>query len=127
MDDSAFRPYHWGLTKAFLQDIFDGYFPYEFKDKYPDGVPLKAIDKTKEEYTKEKPMEVVERSNLPSNVKNMKSLNNPPKVTETKEEFLSKLPANIIRNGKVIPIRDEIGKMFGVILGKNELFTPLEK
>jgi hypothetical protein len=30
----------------------------------------------------------------------------------SKEEFLNKLPKNVIQNGKVIPIRDEIGKMF---------------
>lgn len=27
-----------------LSDILDGYFPYDLKKQYPEGVPLKPID-----------------------------------------------------------------------------------
>ena len=33
-----------------LGDILDGYFPYDLKKKYPEGVPLKMVDKTTELY-----------------------------------------------------------------------------
>lgn len=33
-----------------LSDILDGYFPYELKAKYKDGVPLKVVDHTEEKY-----------------------------------------------------------------------------
>jgi hypothetical protein len=30
----------------------------------------------------------------------------------SKDEFLNKLPKQVIQNGKIIPIRDSIGKIF---------------
>lgn len=48
VNQGAFRPYGWPLCDAFLHDLIDGYYPYEFKDKYPDGFPVEVIDKTKE-------------------------------------------------------------------------------
>lgn len=32
-----FRPFGTQETEYFINDILDGYFPYELKDKYPDG------------------------------------------------------------------------------------------
>jgi len=34
-----------------LSDILDGYFPYDLKKKYPEGVPLKPVDCTDDTYT----------------------------------------------------------------------------
>lgn len=28
-----------------LGDLLDGYYPYDLKDKYPDGVPLELVNK----------------------------------------------------------------------------------
>lgn len=39
-----FRPYGWALCDAFLDDLLDGYYPYEFKEKYPDGFPIEVTD-----------------------------------------------------------------------------------
>jgi len=36
-----------------LSDILDGYFPYDLKKRYPEGVPLKPVDCTDETYTGE--------------------------------------------------------------------------
>jgi hypothetical protein len=33
-----------------LSDILDGFFPYDLKKKFPDGVPLKPVDCTDEDY-----------------------------------------------------------------------------
>ena len=33
-----------------LSDILDGYFPYDLKTKYPNGVPLKPVDMCDEVY-----------------------------------------------------------------------------
>jgi hypothetical protein len=33
-----------------LSDILDGYFPYDLKVKYPEGVPLRPVDLTDEMY-----------------------------------------------------------------------------
>lgn len=39
-----FRPYGWALCDAFLDDLTEGYYPYEFKEKYPDGFPILVTD-----------------------------------------------------------------------------------
>ncbi|KPA81637.1 hypothetical protein ABB37_03962 [Leptomonas pyrrhocoris] len=39
-----FRPYGWALCDAFLDDLMEGYYPYEFKEKYPDGFPIEITD-----------------------------------------------------------------------------------
>ena len=39
------------MIKSVLSDILDGYFPYDLKVKYPEGVPLKPVDMTDDTYT----------------------------------------------------------------------------
>ena len=39
--------------QSVLSDILDGYFPYDLKKKYPEGVPLKPIDMCDETYNNE--------------------------------------------------------------------------
>lgn len=36
-----------------LSDILDGYFPYDLKKTYPEGVPLEPVDLTDLTYTDE--------------------------------------------------------------------------
>lgn len=45
-----FYPYYAKQAQSVLSDILDGYFPYDLKDKYPDGVPLKPVDMVDETY-----------------------------------------------------------------------------
>ena len=42
----AFCPYHSKEAQSMLSDILDGYFPFDLKVKYPEGVPLKPVDLT---------------------------------------------------------------------------------
>lgn len=44
LDDGELRPYSNPLSSDFFQDIMDGFFPLEFKDKYPEGVRLVVED-----------------------------------------------------------------------------------
>jgi hypothetical protein len=37
-------------AQALLTDLMDGFFPYDLKDEYPDGVPLKVVDRTAEKF-----------------------------------------------------------------------------
>lgn len=48
-----FKPYYSKEAQSVLSDILDGYFPYDLKKKYPEGVPLKPVDCTDETYTGE--------------------------------------------------------------------------
>lgn len=45
-----FYPYYSKQAQSVLSDILDGYFPYDLKEKYPEGVPLKPIDMVDETY-----------------------------------------------------------------------------
>ena len=45
-----FYPYYSKQAQSMLSDILDGYFPYDLKEKYPEGVPLKPIDMVDETY-----------------------------------------------------------------------------
>lgn len=40
-----FQPFGSRAAQQLLQDILDGYFPYELKEEYPDGVMLKVVDR----------------------------------------------------------------------------------
>ena len=43
-----FRRYESENAAAFTKDVLDGYFPNEFKDRYPDGVGIDVVDKRSE-------------------------------------------------------------------------------
>ncbi|EPY30492.1 hypothetical protein STCU_04039 [Strigomonas culicis] len=48
VNNGLFRPFGWPLCDAFLRDLEEGYYPYEFKDKYPSGYPIEIINKSSE-------------------------------------------------------------------------------
>lgn len=55
MENYPFHPYHSKEAQGILSDILDEYFPYELKEKYKDGIPLKVIDHTAEKYEEKLP------------------------------------------------------------------------
>ena len=50
IDGFPFSPYHAKEAQSMLSDILDGYFPYDLKTKFPEGVPLRPVDLTDEMY-----------------------------------------------------------------------------
>lgn len=48
-----FYPYQSKEAQSVLSDILEGYFPFDLKQKFPNGVPLKPIDLTDETYNKD--------------------------------------------------------------------------
>lgn len=99
-----FYPYHSKEAQSVLSDILDGYFPYDLKKKYPEGVPLKPVDCTDDTYSAE---------TAKTNPK-FKVFGDLEKDTNpiSKEEFLSQFPKQVIKDGNVIPIREELEKRF---------------
>ncbi|KAJ3149177.1 UBX domain-containing protein 11 [Geranomyces variabilis] len=47
----SFRDYRDPAAAAFMRDIAEGYFPYELKPQYPDGVPFEVADRHDDWYT----------------------------------------------------------------------------
>lgn len=91
-----FKPYSSNQAQSLLSDILDGYFPFDLKHKYPDGVPLRVVDKTSELY---KPGQ------------KLGGLDDPSTGVMSKEEFLNKLPASVIKDGNIIPVREDIASI----------------
>lgn len=46
LDSGALRQYEEAGTAAFLRDLLDGYFPYELKHAFPEGVLFQVCDQT---------------------------------------------------------------------------------
>mmetsp|Transcript_16067 Transcript_16067/g.27116 ORF Transcript_16067/g.27116 Transcript_16067/m.27116 type:complete len:92 (-) Transcript_16067:464-739(-) len=46
-----FYPYYSKQAQSVLSDILDGYFPYDLKKKFPEGVQLEPVDCTDDTYT----------------------------------------------------------------------------
>ncbi len=108
--DGPFRSFNEALTKKFCIDIIDGYFPSELETAYPDGVPFSVVDK-REVFFKDNRNPVLKSDGY--------RLGNPKNNTEiietqlkkdpmTIEQFLNKLPTSIIKNGKLINIREDL-------------------
>lgn len=93
-----FRPYSSHEAQSILSDILDGFFPYDLKRKYPDGVPLKVVDRTERVFTVQE---------------GVSGLDDPDLGFLSKEEFLDQLPSNVIKGGEVVPVRDEVARAFG--------------
>ncbi|XP_003384072.1 PREDICTED: UBX domain-containing protein 11-like isoform X2 [Amphimedon queenslandica] len=114
-----FRPYTDPMTQNFIQDLLDGYFPSELKEAYPEGVPFELNDKRYEEYIHTPhhyrlfPGTGQKLSNSPSSpltpgirhTPNVTSDSNVDKgATVSMENFLRKIPKNVIRGGRVIDV-----------------------
>ncbi len=88
-----------------MSDILDGYFPYDLKDKYPNGVPLKPVDMCDEVYNSHTKVSSEKAKCLADYEK--------PDEPMSKKKFLDQFPETVIRNGEVVKIREDLEKRFG--------------
>jgi hypothetical protein len=124
--NGSFRPYSWDITKAFLNDIADGYFPYEFKEKHPDGVKLNVIDKTNEIYSKNTEVKKKLADYNTSNIKDLDFLkvqDEQARIVDAQTLF-NQMPKILIKNGKIIPIRSDIENL--IYSSSNILFKTIQ-
>lgn len=109
------RPYAMPEARAFIKDLLEGYFPYELKDTYPDGVWIVLEDFSKHMYA-----EVAKKGAVESNFHAFSGQGNRvggEKVSA--ESFLKKLPKNVVSNGKVIDVRGSVGNMLASSSNQN--------
>ena len=109
-------------ARAFVVDILDGYFPYELKDHYPDGVPFLLIDKSGEDYRKAFKAFSGQGRGLRDGGGGAEGATTVHDAGWShaargnavgREAFLNRLPKNVIRGGRVISIREDIAEMVG--------------
>eukprot|EP01006_Ploeotia_vitrea_P059721 TRINITY_DN74686_c0_g1_i1.p1 TRINITY_DN74686_c0_g1~~TRINITY_DN74686_c0_g1_i1.p1 ORF type:complete len:550 (-),score=60.82 TRINITY_DN74686_c0_g1_i1:539-2188(-) len=106
VNDGPFRPYAWPAGQAIVMDLLDGYFPYEFKERHPEGMPLNVIDKSTEKCPAPK-------KGNDSRVRDIHQVNDHGYKVVSKEQFLKNVPSNVIVNGKIMPVKSEIDAMLG--------------
>merc|ERR1712226_21995 len=112
--DGPFRKYSDEHSREFIGDILDGYFPSELRDKYPEGTPFAVKDRRDAWYLESgKRKELFPGSghtllqDLDSRVARSGNANGRRKSLNSKE-FTRKLPLSVVKNGKVIDIRNDI-------------------
>nr|CCC94038.1 conserved hypothetical protein [Trypanosoma congolense IL3000] len=111
VNSGPFRPFGWPLCDAVLNDIVDGYYPYEFKQRYPEGFPIDIADLSHMCH------DAVDAESDGSNkgVKSIENLAGGGYQTVTREEFIKRLPATrIAASGRVVDIQGGIAKLIGV-------------
>nr|XP_022289531.1 UBX domain-containing protein 11-like isoform X2 [Crassostrea virginica] len=132
-----FRPFTDPVTQQCVQDITDGYFPSELQNKFPDGVPFVVTDNrdtffrdTRREVFRgagqvlggeTRPSRLVPESKTAEKSHDKAPTNTPehsqlkiateaPGPKMTVDQFLQKLPKSVIKDGKVIDIRNSVGE-----------------
>jgi len=97
IDGFPFWKYAHPSAKRVLGDLAEAYFPYCLKDKFPEGVLLKAVDKTSEPFDDKKAGQALAPQGL--------QIQHGP---TDKERFLDRLPERVVKNGQVVNVRSEI-------------------
>jgi hypothetical protein len=137
------RPYSVRESKVLVRDLMDGYFPWELKDDYPEGVPLRIemrLDEAKsgggapggggpaEQFTAFKGAGVAlgkEEGGLHAKVEGVSEAARrevwAPSVGNSKGETLFRqLPDKVVKNGNVIDVKGDIQKMLGIKEGPSQ-------
>jgi len=106
---------------AALQDILDGYFPSEWRATYPQGVVLELRDETDKVFSPPAatvpaaaPSSAAEggsRGSAASAIASLASLGGDDLALMPTQEFLSRLPARVVRGGHVLSLRDDLSAM----------------
>lgn len=138
MFSGPFRPYSDNTTQRCVQDIMDGYFPSELQTRYPDGVPIKVIDK-REVVFNDRRTEILfpgsgqlldsdkqtpSRYDSKTKIHTLDEMTQNPDSKVSVDKFLQNLPPSVIRNGKIIDVRSGIAdslKSSSESLGENQV------
>ena len=120
-------------NRSYVRDLADGFFPYEYKEAYPEGVPFKLLDRSHEsgappgnafvaftggrarlDGKRGEETRVAQKTAHSKNVSDRTAFSN---ATETETEgekkkdaaFLEKLPRVVVRDGAVVRVREGVG------------------
>ncbi|KAK2902713.1 hypothetical protein QQF64_010454 [Cirrhinus molitorella] len=116
-----FRSYQDPSTQECMQDMMDGFFPSELQERFPNGVPFQVHDKRDEEFIVRQPGtafpgrgQSIDGAGRHSVDRSEQTSSTAPKHSQmpgkklSMEQFLRKLPESVVKEGKVISIRDSI-------------------
>jgi len=112
-------------NRAYVRDLADGFFPYEYKEAYPEGVPFKLLDRSHESgappghafvaFTGNRARLDGKRGEDKTHASD-RTASSVTDVTETEgaqkkkdTAFLEKLPRVVVRDGAVVRVREGVG------------------
>lgn len=98
LDEGEIRLYSLPINVEFIQDILDGFFPIEFKEKYPEGVQFTVIDQRNSDMFKGDARRLIEsarRENRVSNSDNQPQNTNVKDIGDGDGKLKLKMPQNI--------------------------------
>lgn len=94
-------------AQDFLQDVLNGRFPFEFLEAHPNGVVFAPVldltAGTVDEF----------RRTARDGPVTVHTMGLPPAPTPG-HRFLQKLPASVVRKGRLVPVRQEVARTLGV-------------
>ena len=114
-----FAPFTEPSARALVQDLVDGYSPYQLREDFPDGACLVLVDKSGLDYGLAAAPGGGPRPPAgagPGPAGNVRGLSDLGRgggkgAPMSKEDYLKKLPQAVIKNGKMIPVRGGIEEM----------------
>lgn len=107
VNSGIFRPFGKPLCETFLADLEEGFYPSEFKDKYPDGYPITITDKQDELCD---PNHTVSNSASHSRVWEEDG----SYQTISADELLKKLPTQrVTPSGRIVDVQKAIAELLG--------------
>jgi len=113
-------------NRSYVRDLADGFFPYEYKEAYPEGVPFKLLDRSHESgappghafvaFTGNRARLDGKRGEDKTHASD-RTASSVTDVTETgpgekknrDTAFLEKLPRVVVRDGAVVRVREGVG------------------
>lgn len=113
IENFPFYEYQSKESLMILSDILDGYSPYIFKDKFPKGVLLQVLNKLNVAFdlNNNNAGGFGCNSTEGNGIQGLFDIKCAQKRKLSKDEFLSKLPNTILKDGKVYNIREDLSKI----------------
>ena len=109
INGGPFRPYGSPTCRAFVDDVLDGYFPAEFKDRYPDGVPFDVKDVASEQYASYGEAFGGAGRATGRRVRTLADVGDRDIAPVAPEALLAKLPASTVNaDGRVVDVREAV-------------------
>ncbi|XP_044178357.1 UBX domain-containing protein 11-like isoform X2 [Acropora millepora] len=127
MFDGPFRPYSDPMTQQCMQDIMDGFFPSELQIRYPDGVPLEVQDKRDVVFEDKRTVLLFPGTGQSligdeDSSKTLKVETKPPgQRQQSVDQFLSRLPQSVIKEGKIIDVRSGVANVIKGVSGHSDI------
>jgi len=120
--DWAFMPYGEKPAQELIKTILDGSVPKPLRETYPNGVPLRVVDRTGNGFvawfrgfSRNDPDLVDGGERLRLNQNCGRAMRNPSEPKSAGERLVSKLPDRVVlKNGRVCDVRGAIAGQLGV-------------